>query len=138
MKMNEKIKVYGDIKYRGKCNTETAEQMAFFGIIRRVFPQYGCIAIHPKNEGKRQGAGFYALDRDKAMGLTTGASDIIIPAKISFVCELKRRDHTKSGWQEGQEDYLINAKTAGAFACVALGHDAAMEAFLEWIALLKK
>jgi hypothetical protein len=42
--------------------------------------------------------------------ITPGASDIIIPAACSFVCEIKRRDHTKSKWQPGQVEYLESAK----------------------------
>jgi hypothetical protein len=65
--------------------------------------------------------------------MTEGASDIIIPGCPAFVCELKRRDHTKSKWQDGQLEYLETAQKAGAFVCVALGADAAMEAFEEWL-----
>lgn len=70
--------------------------------------------------------------------MATGASDIIIPASLSFVCELKRRDHTQSSWQPGQREYLTAAQDAGAFVCVALGWDAAWEAFNEWRRVIEK
>ena len=65
--------------------------------------------------------------------MTKGASDIIIPGSPAFVCELKRRDHTKSRWEDGQQEYLTAAQDAGAFVCIALGADAAMEAFNDWL-----
>lgn len=129
MKFNDDIKVFGDINYRGKCPAETAEQITFFNWLRKEYPEYGAIAIHPRNEGKR--TNIQAMFH-KAEGMTSGASDIIIPANPAFVCEMKRRDHTKSNWEEGQEQYLIDCKKQGAFVCVALGANGAKEAILEW------
>lgn len=74
--------------------------------------------------------------KQKAEGMTPGASDIVIPARVSFVCEMKRQDHTKSKWQDGQIKYLEAAQDAGAFACVALGHAAAKEAFEAWLKMM--
>lgn len=91
---------------------------------------YGAIAVHIRNEGqRRQGQANW----QKAEGMTPGAADIIIPGSPAFVCELKRRDHTKSGWQDGQIEYLQAAQAAGAYVCIALGCDAAMEAFHDWL-----
>src|SRR5699024_8936847 len=84
------------------------------------------IAVHPRNEGKRT---YHQARMQRLEGaLNVGASDVIIPAAPAFVCEIKRRDHTKSRWQEGQQEYLKAAQDAGAFVCVALGADAAIEA----------
>ena len=47
--------------------------------------------------------------------------------------QLKRRDHMQSAWQDGQVEYLTAAHQAGVFACVALGCNAAWEAFEEWL-----
>jgi len=138
MKFPEWLPVFGDQKYRGDCPQETAEQIAFFGLIRRNYPEVGGIAIHPKNEAKRKGKDFRALQKDKALGLTPGASDIIIPGCPAFVCEMKRKDHTKSSWQKDQIPYLESCKNNGAFVCVALGHEAALEAFNVWIDLVSK
>ena len=49
----EWIPVYGDTSYRGDCPPESAEQITFFGALRRTYPALGSIAIHPRNEGKR-------------------------------------------------------------------------------------
>ena len=70
----------------------------------------------------------------KAEGMVTGAVDIIIPTSPPFVCELKRRDHTKSTISEDQLEYLYAAEEAGAFACIALGADAAQEALEAYLA----
>ena len=125
------VLMYGDPLWRGKCATETIEQVTFFNRIRAQYPKtYGAIAIHIKNEGKRTRS---QIQRDKAEGLVSGASDIIIPGRVTFVCELKRRDHTQSKFQPNQLAYLESAGDAGAFACVALGCDSAWLALKDWI-----
>lgn len=125
--------VYGDLAFRGKCPTETMEQMTFFAQVRRAYPDtLGKLALHPRNEQLVKGGQHRSVMRHKAEGMTPGAADIIIPARVAFVCELKRQDHTQSKWQDGQEDYLIAAERAGAFACVALGWEAAFEAMRIW------
>ena len=132
MKFPEWMKVYGDQLFRGDCPTETSEQVAFFAKLKRKHPHLHAIAIHPKNEGKRIKGQFQQLAKDKAMGLNVGSADIIIPASPAFVCELKRKDHTKSKFQAGQVEYLKNCQAMGAFVCVALGHEAAMHAVDEY------
>lgn len=125
------VKVYGDTSWRGKCPTETAEQVTFFARLRRMYPEtWGRLAIHPRNEGKRT---HQQTMRAKVEGMTAGTSDIVVPGSPAFVCELKRRDHTQSRWEDGQVEYLEAAEAAGCFACVALGADAATEAFEEWV-----
>lgn len=134
MKFEPWLSVYGDTNYRGDCPPESAEQITFFSRLRKEHPDtWGKMAIHPKNEGKRRGGQFQQLAMDKAMGLQPGASDIVIP--MGFACEMKRLDHTKSRWQEGQVAYLKAVHDAGGFACVALGWEAAWEAFNEWLKL---
>ena len=132
MKFNKEIKVFGDISFRGKCPVESAEQITFFNEIRRRHPELAVISTHIRNEGKRTHA---QTARQKAEGMTVGASDIIIPARMPFVCEMKRQDHTKSRWQKGQEEYLMVAQEFGAYSCVALGWQAAMEALEKWITI---
>lgn len=131
MKIPNWLPCYGALDYREKCPPESAEQITFFNQLRRQYPKsYGLIAIHPRNEGKRT---HQQTARQKAEGMTKGASDIVIPCGRSFVCELKRKDHTICSWQPGQLDYLKAAKQQGAFVCVALGWEAAWEALQEWI-----
>lgn len=129
MRFPEWLKVYGDTKKRDKCPAEEVEQVSFFNWLRANRPVFGAIALHPRNEGKRS---FYQAAKHKAEGMTPGASDIIIPGCPSFVCEMKRQDHTKSQWQPGQIEYLEYAHERGSFVCVALGFEAAKEAFLDW------
>lgn len=130
MKANGKYRVYGNIKYRGKCISEDAVHIAFVAWIRHHHSDEGSLLIHAKNEGKRTPQ---QVAMDKKMGsITKGASDIIIPGNPAFVCELKRDDPTKCHWQPGQEDYLNIAHEHGAFACVAFGLDAAKYAFIDW------
>ena len=133
MKFPPNIPVYGDTSFRGDCPSETAEQVAFFNKLRREYPDtWGKLALHPKNEGKRSGAQFQQLAKDKAMGMSPGAPDIVIPP--GFCCEMKRRDHTKSSWQPGQVEYLEAVQSAGGFACVALGWEGAWQALQAWLA----
>ena len=125
MKFPKWLKVFGDASYRGPCPQESAEQITAFNQIRKEFPH----ALHPRNEGKKT---YGQVSRHKAEGQTKGASDIIIPASLAFVCELKRQDHTKSTWQPGQLEYLENCHKAGAFVCVALGYKGVLEAIEQW------
>lgn len=132
MKFPADIPVYGDQSFRGKCPAETLEQVTFFNRIRREHPDmWGLLALHPRNEGRRTS---YEVMRDKAEGMTTGACDIVIPGAPAFVCELKRRDHTQSTIHKEQVAYLEAASRAGCFTCIALGVDAAWEAFNEYLA----
>lgn len=124
------IHVYGDITYRGQCPTEAAEQTTFFNRLRTHYPDtLAVIAVHIRNEGKKtpQQAAIH-----RAQGMVAGAADILIPGSPAFVCELKRRDHTKSTLSDDQVKYLRAAMANGAFACIALGVDAAWEAMQEW------
>jgi hypothetical protein len=131
MKFPPGIPVFGDTSYRGPCPPENSEQVTAIAEIRRRWPAtWGKLVLHPANEGARSwGQAAWA----KAGGLTPGASDIIIPAACSFVCEIKRRDHTKSKWQPGQVEYLEAAQAAGCFVCVALGWEAVLDAVNTWI-----
>lgn len=133
MKLPKWLPCYGDASYRGECPQESAEQITFFADLRRRYPDtYGRVALHPRNEGKRH---YTQTTRQKAEGMADGASDVIIPGSPAFVCEIKRRDHAKSKWQPGQQEYLSASREIGAFVCVALGWEAAMQAFEEWRAL---
>jgi len=130
------LNVYGDIAYRNKsCPSETVEQITFFNTLRRDYPDFGRIALHPRNEGKRT---YQQTARQKAEGMAEGASDIVIPGSPTFVCELKRQDHTLCRWQKGQIEFLETAKDKGAFVCAALGYESALEAFKEWLSTTNK
>ena len=130
MKIPSLIKIYGDILYRGKCPNESLEIVTFFNRIRKLYPDsYGLLAYHPRNEGKRT---YQQTIKYKSEGMVTGTADIVIVGNPSFVCELKRRDPTLSSISDEQINYLLAAQNHGSFVCVALGHEAAWEAFNEW------
>lgn len=134
MKIPTNIKVYGDIKYRGECDDESEEQVTFFNQLRKLYPDsYGAIAVHVRNEQRLSKGQFYALKRHKAEGMVTGAADIIIPGNPAFVCEMKRMNHTKSKLTDKQLKYLTAAQSLDAFACIALGYKAALEAFGDYL-----
>lgn len=128
------IPVYGDPGWRGQCPPEHVELASFFSKLRRTHPNtFGLLAFHPRNEALLRNGQFSSVQQHKAEGMTGGAPDIIIPARIAFTCELKRCDPSKSRWQAGQIEYLEAARDAGAFVCVALGAVAAWAAFQEWL-----
>src|SRR5690625_7490840 len=121
------LDVFGCQDYRGQCPPELAEQITFFQWLRLQHPGLHRIAVHPRNEGKRT---YQQARRQRLEGaLNVGASDVIIPAAPAFVCEIKRSDHTKSRWQEGQQEYLKAAQDAAAFVCVELVADAEIMKF---------
>lgn len=127
------VAIYGDVKWRGKCPKEEIEQVTFFNRLRREYPDtYGLIALHPRNEQQLRGSQHRTMITQKAEGMTPGAADIIIPGAPTFVCEMKRQDHTLCSWKPGQKEFLAAAMNAGAFACLALGHEAAWSAFMAW------
>ena len=131
------VPVYGDMTFRGKCHKEEVEQASFFARLRREYPDtWGILAVHPRNEAMLTGGQFHAIRKHRAEGMSPGASDIIIPGSPSFVCEMKRRNHMLSAWQDGQQSYLRAAQDAGAFACVALGAGSAWQAFEEWLGMI--
>lgn len=129
MKFPEWLTVLGDVSYRGNCPSEDAEQITFFNELKRRWPDtLGKVAFHPHNEGNATSSedAYRLVFKKKVMGMATGASDIIIPG-INCVIELKRRDHTKSKWQKGQEEYLKICKALGASVYVSLGWEPAIK-----------
>ena len=137
MKIPNWLQTYGDTSYRGDCPLEDAELMTFFNELNRLHPQLSLVAIHPDNEGLVLGSGHHHHIKQKAKGaIKKGAADIIIVGYPTFVCELKRKDHTKSKWQDGLLDFLQTSQKLGAFVCVALGYEAALQALNDWLKLI--
>lgn len=128
------IKIYGNLEYRDKqCPLEAAEQMTFVNRVRREFPDtHGRTLFHAKNEGKLIKGQFQSITKDKAMGMVTGCVDIHDHGSPSFCMELKRKDPTLSSISNEQINYLLAAQNNGSFVCLALGHEAAWEAFNDW------
>lgn len=134
MKIPQDIKVFGNMDFRGDCAKEDLELITFFNQLRIKYPKLAKVAIHPDNEGLVLGTGHQQHIKQKAKGaIRNGAADIIIVGSPSFVCELKRKDHTKSQWQDGQLEFLQTSQELGAFVCVALGYEAALQAVDYWV-----
>ena len=137
MKIPQDIKVFGNMDFRGDCAKEDLELITFFNQLRIKYPKLAQVAIHPDNEGLVLGTGHHHHIKQKAKGaIRNGAADIIICGCPTFVCEMKRQDHTKSKWQDGQLDFLQTSQELGAFVCVALGYEAALQALNDWLKLI--
>lgn len=133
MKLPEWLPVYGDIGYRGKCPVESAEQVTLFSQIRKNHPHLSSIVFHPRMEGERTKG---QADWQKADGsIVAGVADVIGVGHPMLVLELKRRDHTQSVWQKWQVEFLKTSIDRGAFVCLALGYESALQAIHDWEAL---
>lgn len=138
MRIPKTIKTYGNTAFRGACPREESEQIAFFAWLKLKHPDYYAVAFHPKNEGAYKEANRYGANtKDVKMGRKSGASDIIILGSQTFVCELKRQNHTKSSISAKQLEFLESAHNSGCFSCLALGFDGAKLAFKEWLSINK-
>lgn len=122
MKYPDWLLVLGDQSFKGKCPSETIEQIDFMSALSLKYPKLRQLVVHPRNEGRRS-HGQVAIQK-KDGSINKGASDIIIPGAPTFVCELKKRYGGK--WETGQLEYLEEAFFNGCFVCLALGADAAM------------
>ena len=131
MKFHPKIPVFGDVNYRGDCPTEDVEQINFYSWLKVNHPKHADLFMHPKAEGKRNGAQ-YSYDH-RTGGIPTSMPDCMIVSFRPFCVELKRKNHTKSRWQDGQQEKLLALAEAGCFVGVALGADAMKEAFELWL-----
>lgn len=140
MKIPESIKIYGDLSYRdSKCPKESLEQISFVSWVRKNYPNtHGITLFHAKNEAKLVNGQFHAINKDRAMGMSKGCADIHDHGNPSFCMEVKRQDHTLCKISKEQIQYLLAAQSNGAWVCIALGHEAAINAFEDWLQLVNK
>lgn len=136
MKFNKEIPVFGDSSFRGDCKKEDLEAMDFYSWLKFNHPEHAEFYIHPKAEGKRTYA--QVNYEKKTGGIPTSTPDGLMMHAIPFCVELKRKDHTKSKWQDGQEDKLIGLSKRGCFVGVALGADGMKEAFTKWLEIISR
>lgn len=130
MKIPDFLRVYGDINYRGPCPVESADQVTVFGQIRKRHPHLVNMVFHPRMEGERTKG---QADWQKADGsIVKGMVDVIGIGHPMLVMEIKRKNHLLSVWQPGQIDVLQAAYKRGAFTCLALGFEAALQAIQDW------
>lgn len=132
MKIDPRIRTYGDLSYRGTCPTEDAEAQTFVNQLRKRYPEL--IFTHIKNEGKRTKM---QADFDKSMGMQDGMPDFIIMGCPPLPLEMKRKDSTKSRFQPNQEKILLSLIEQGCPSCVCFGWEAAMQAVEDWISIKK-
>lgn len=136
MKFNESIPVFGDVSFRGGCKSEYCEQVDFYAWLKLNYPEYHSLFLHPKTEGQRT---YQQVNYEKrAGGIPKSLPDLMIINNYPFCVELKKKNHVKSQWQNGQQEKLIELKNAGCFIGVALGADGAKEAFLQWLEIIEK
>ena len=121
-------KIFGE-KEKGKQPSENAEMITFFNVLREDYPELAVIATHIKNEGKRN---INQIGKDKAEGLVTGFPDIVILGNPAFCCEMKAKSQS-SKISDAQKKVLNAASKNGAFACVAYGYKAAIDAVEVWL-----
>lgn len=134
MKFHKDLKVYGDLTFRGACPKEDAEQITFFNQLKKLHPGIAELATSIKNEGKKS---IGQAVKDARSGLCQGMPDIMIVGTPMLLIEMKKKNHIKSRWQPNQERKILLAQERGAFACVALGYEAALEAVEDWIECTK-
>ena len=99
----ESIKIYG-APIKGCKVAESAHMITFFNTLRREYPEYAKCCLHIRNEGKRTRQ---QIEREKAEGFITGASDIILVGNPSFVCEMKSQSPSAKISQEQIDFFTI-------------------------------
>ena len=127
------MKIYKPATKPLNCPLEETEQITFVNWLSTNHPQHRMLMTHAKNEGKRTKI---QADKDRAMGMNKGTSDIIIIHRIPFICELKRSDPSKGRPSKEQLQYLQAAHQAGAFACLCYGHEQVIRAFNDWLRVI--
>ncbi len=108
--------------------SEDSEQITFLNQLRKQKPHLAKVAVHIKNEGKRT---MEQIQKDKAMGLVTGASDILIPGAPTLLIELKKRTSRAKPTDE-QLEYIEDAEALGAMGFVCWGWEQGMIAVEIW------
>lgn len=115
------------------CPTEKVEQVTFLNWLKKNHPEFAGVAVHIKNEGKRSGKEIANVSFDKAMGMVTGAADIIIPCTPAFVMELKREHKPLTKLSKEQDIYLYQCDKLGAWSCLCYGHKQAIKSFQKYL-----
>ena len=115
-------------RFMKNAPSERDEQVTFFNQLRKHKPHLGEIAIHIKNEGKRN---INQVNEDKANGMVTGAVDVVIPGEPTLLIELKKRSK-RAKVSDAQVNYMESAARQGAMCYVCYGWEMAMEAVEEW------
>ena len=133
MKTPEWLPKFGDLP---KSTSNPAEDYVLSSLVSRIrkdYPTtYGLVAFHVKNESKRTTT---QIKIDKLKGLTKGVSDLIVIGNPTLCMEIKKDNSCR--FEDGQLHFLEQAQKGGAFACLAIGYQGALNAFHHWIEIQK-
>lgn len=133
MKTPEWLPKFGDLP---KSTNNPAEDYVLSSVVSRIrkdYPTtYGLVSFHVKNESKRTTT---QIKIDKLKGLTKGVSDLIVIGNPTLCMEIKKDNSCR--FEDGQLQFLEQAQKGGAFACLAIGYQGALEAFHHWIEIQK-
>ena len=133
MKTPEWLPKFGDLP---KSTNNPAEDYVLSSVVSRIrkdYPTtYGLVAFHVKNESKRTTT---QIKIDKMKGLTNGVSDLIVIGNPTLCMEIKKDNSCR--FEDGQLQFLEQAQKGGAFACLAVGYQGALDAFHHWIEIQK-
>ena len=133
MKTPEWLPKFGDLP---KSTNNPAEDYVLSSVVSRIrkdYPTtYGLVAFHVKNESKRTTT---QIKIDKMKGLTNGVSDLIVMGDPTLCMEIKKDNSCR--FEDGQLQFLEQAQKGGAFACLAVGYQGALDAFHHWIEIQK-
>ena len=133
MKTPEWLPKFGDLP---KSTSNPAEDYVLSSVVSRIrkdYPTtYGLVAFHVKNESKRTTT---QIKIDKLKGLTKGVSDLIVIGNPTLCMEIKKDNSCR--FEDGQLQFLEQAQKGGAFACLAIGYQGALDAFHHWIEIQK-
>lgn len=133
MKTPEWLPKFGDLP---KSPNNPAEDYVLSSVVSRIRKEYpttyGLVAFHVKNESKRTTT---QIKIDKLKGLTKGVSDLIVIGNPTLCMEIKKDN--SCCFEDGQLQFLEQAQKGGAFACLAIGYQGALDAFHHWIEIQK-
>lgn len=133
MKTPEWLPKFGNLP---KSTSNPAEDYVLSSVVSRIrkdYPNtYGLVAFHVKNESKRTTT---QIKIDKLKGLTKGVSDLIVIGNPTLCMEIKKDNSCR--FEDGQLQFLEQAQKGGAFACLAIGYQGALDAFHHWIEIQK-
>lgn len=116
-----------------KSRVEELEQIDLASHCAFRWPEHFGLQFHVANESKASPQYRGKLAR---MGLKKGVSDwlVLVPAhgRPYMVLELKRARKKDSTISKEQRDFLLSTESVGAFAVVAYGYRAALQAITDY------
>jgi hypothetical protein len=116
---------------KSKSRLEYLEQIDFVNKARFLYPKLEKLLFAPMNEGMASPQYRAKMNR---MGLTSGVGDTILLINGVGSIELKRASKKEAGAiSKDQKVFALAVESAGGFACVAYGKDAALAALKDYL-----